>query len=116
MEGPVVFMLCFFVSTMGIITDVHSAIEASKSVLPLRGDRTIIIKRSTEIEIISISNIRVFCFLGVQLCRIMIAAWLWYGGTFFLAYTVNIPDLLLNTGAIHVCHMVCTAALKERCR
>ena len=114
LEGPVVFMLCFFVSTMSIIQDVHSAIEASKSVLRLRGDRTII-KRSTEIEIVSISTIRVFCFLGVQLCRFIIAFWLWYGGIFFLGSTVNIPDLMLNTGAANVCYMVCTAALKGQC-
>ena len=100
MEGPVVFMLCFFISTMGIFQDVHSAFEASKSVLHLWGDRTVI-RSSTEIEIISISSIRVFCFLSVQLCRIVIAVWLWYGGIFFLVYTVDIPDLMLNTGAVN---------------
>ena len=104
MVGPCVLALCFFIKTMGIITEVHSTYEAIRAVLLLRGNRTIV-KISDEIEIISISNTRVFCFLGVQLCRIVIAVWLWYGGAVFLTHTIDVPDLVLNTGA-DVCHVV----------
>ena len=99
--GPIVLSLCLVLSTLGIIDDIQSAYTACRAVLHLRGDRTII-KISHKIEFISISNSRVFFFLGVQLCRIMIALWLWYGGTFFLVYTVDIVELMLNVVALRV--------------
>ena len=95
--GPVVLSLCVLVSTMTIIQDINSAIEVSRAVLHLRGDSSVI-KYSDEIEITSISNTRAGCFLCVQVCRVIIAVVLWYGGTFFLVHTVDISELMLNTG------------------
>ena len=99
--GPIVLSVCIVLSTMGILTDFQSAYQACRSVLHLRGDKTII-KSSTKIEFIAISNLRVLCFLVVQLCRMLIAAWLWFGGTFFLVYTVDITELMLNVVALRV--------------
>ena len=97
--GPVVLSLCFLVSTMRIITDINSAIKVSRTVVHLRGDSTVI-KQSDTIEITSISTGRVFFFLCVQLCRVVIATLLWFGGTFFLVHTVDISELMLNVVAL----------------
>ena len=58
------------------------------------------IQISEKMQIVSLSSTRVSFFLIVQLCRVIIALLLWYGGTHFLVNTIEITELVLNTGTV----------------
>ena len=54
-------------------------------------------------KLTSISSARLAFFLLVQACRLTIACALCYGGSFFIAHTIGLGDLILNCVALEVC-------------
>ena len=88
-----------------VIREISCAIQVCRAVLQLRGDTTVI-RLAEKMEIISVSNSRVWFFLSVQLCRVVIAILLWYGGTYFLVSTIDVSELMLNTVALEVCDCI----------
>jgi hypothetical protein len=53
-------------------------------------------------KLTSISSARLAVFLLVQLCRLTIACALCYGGSYFIAHTIALGDLILNCVALEV--------------
>ena len=53
-------------------------------------------------KLISVSSARLVCFLVVQGIRIAICSALCYGGSFFIAHTIALGDLILNCVALEV--------------
>ena len=54
-------------------------------------------------KLTSVSTARLAFFLFVQVCRLTIACALCYGGSAFIAHTIQLGDLVLNCVALEVC-------------
>lgn len=50
----------------------------------------------------SVGSARLVFFLFVQVCRLTIACALCYGGSYFIAHTIGLGDLILNCVALEV--------------
>ncbi len=51
----------------------------------------------------SVGTARLAFFLFVRACRLTIACALCYGGSYFIAHTIGLGDLILNCVALEVC-------------
>ena len=64
----------------------------------------------------SISTARLVAFVAVQFVRLAIAATLCYGGSYFIAHTIGLGDLILNCVALQVRRLCSLAhALASAC-
>ena len=52
--------------------------------------------------LVSVSTARLLCFLAVQMVRLTVASALCYGGSYFIAHTIPLGDLILNCVALQV--------------
>ncbi len=77
-----------------------------RAVSLLHGDKTIFSSNYVDGErtrkLVSVSTARLAFFLLVQIARLAIASALCYGGSYFIAHTIGLGDLILNCVALEV--------------
>ena len=85
---------------MNIIREISSALHLMIAAIRLRDKKTEIHTTATGQCVASLSTARLVSFLLVQSVRISIATFLGWGGMRFLSYTINLPEMLLNSVAL----------------
>ena len=102
-DDPVRSLMAFLALSAWYCTigkEVNSIIDAFSTIsrVPI-GDRTQIVTRiGGNFELLQLSRKRTIGYGLVCLVRAAVAAVMTYQGTLFLAYEINIGDLLLNAG------------------
>ena len=103
--GQAFAALCCFVWSISVVTEISAIIKIMRVTVSLRGTTTIIVVSSGRRQITALSTARITIFLALQLFRLVIGLALLAGGMQYLAYTISLSDLLLNT--VHTRGPIC---------
>ena len=90
-----------------VVHELGNVLTTMRAVARLHGARTddhghSITDFDEDMKLSSVSTSRLLVFSMVQLARLTIACALCYGGSFFIAHTIDLGDLILNCIALEV--------------
>jgi hypothetical protein len=80
-----------------VLVEISSCLSTIRAVARLHGHATDV---DVDGKLRSVSTVRLLSFILVQLFRLAIAAALCYGGSYFIAHTIALGDLILNCVAL----------------
>ena len=90
-----------------VVHELGNVLTTMRAVARLHGAHTddhghFITDFDEDMKLSSVSTSRLLVFSTVQLARLAIACALCYGGSFFIAHTIDLGDLILNCIALEV--------------
>ncbi len=81
-----------------VVEEMAACLTTLRAVARLHGKTT----RFVDGVVVSVGTTRLVCFFAVQSVRLTVASMLCYGGSYFIAHTIGLGDLILNCIALEV--------------
>jgi hypothetical protein len=81
-----------------VVHEMGLCLATMRAVVCLHGEKT----RFVDGALVSVGTMRLLCFLAVQAARLAVASLLCYGGSYFIARTIGLGELILNCIALEV--------------